>query len=117
MSNVLILEASVLKEHLKDFKGTLKEKLRFAMKEAHEGVVGIGVLTPDEKFRAAVAATIMSSEGEDQERLKWESKGLQAVSAMLNGIPVDMDAFLEEGTSRGWEPIGIVALWREVCGG
>lgn len=117
MSNVLILEASVLKEHLKDFKGDLKAKLRFAMQEAHKGVVGIAILTPDEKFRAAVAATILASEGEDQERLKWESKCLQALSAAMGGLPVDMGAVMEEGTSRGWEPLGFMALWREVCDG
>ena len=116
MSNVLILEASVIKGHLKDFKGDLKEKLRFAMKEAHEGVVGIGILTPDEKFRAAVAATILASEGEEKERLEWESKCLQALSAVMSGLPVDMGAVMEAGTSRGWEPLGFLALWREVCG-
>jgi hypothetical protein len=114
---MLIIEASVIKERLKDFKGDLKEKLRFAMKEAHKGATGLVMLSDDEKFRAAIAATILSSdsEGEEKKRLEWESKCLQALSASLGGLPVDMGAVMEEGISRGWEPIGFLALWREVC--
>ena len=115
MSNMMIIETSVLKDHLKGFKGSLKEKLKFAMQEAHKGVTGLVVLSPDEKFRVAVGATILSSEGEDKERLEWEAKCLQALSGTLGGLPINVAAVLEDGTSRGWEPFGFLALWKEVC--
>ena len=111
MSNMMIIEMQLLKAHLKDFKGDLKEKLLFAMKEARRGVSGLALLSDDEKFRVAIASVIMSSEGEEKERLEWEMKCLQALSAMTSGLPIDIVSVLEEGTSRGWEPVGFLSLW------
>lgn len=114
MSNMMAIEVSVIRAHLKDFSGDPKERLRFAMQEANKGATGLVMLSPDEKFQVAVAAVVMTSEGEERERLEWEVKCIRAMSTCFSGIPVDMAAVMEEGTSRGWEPIGLLALWKEV---
>ena len=113
MSNMMIIEMQLLNSRLKEFTGDLKEKLLFAMKQSRQGISGLAILSDDEKFRVAIAAVIMSSDGEEKERLEWEMKCLRALSTMFGGIPVDIASVSEEGTSRGWEPVGLLLLWKD----
>jgi len=113
MSNMMIIETQLIKDRLKDFEGNLYEKVLFAMKEARRGVSGLANFSDDEKFRIAVAAVIISSEGEDKERLEWESKCIRAISSTMKGIPVNAVSVLEEGTSQGWKPLGLISMWNE----
>ncbi len=114
MSNMMVIETTVLKGHLKDFEGSLKDRLLFAMEKSNKGVTGLALLSPDEKFQVAIAAVVMSLDGEEKRSLEWEVKCIRAMSTCFSGIPVDMAAVIEEGTSQGWKPIGLLALWREI---
>lgn len=115
MSNMMAIEVSVLRDRLKGFEGSINERLLFAMKEARKGVTGLAMLSDDEKFQVSVAAVVMTVEDEEKKRLEWEVKCIRAMSTCFSGIPVDMGAVMEEGTSQGWKSIGLIGLWREVA--
>lgn len=67
-------------------------------------------MAPDEDtaFRAAIAALYISAPEEDQPRILEEAEALKIISAMLSGIPVDLDA-----VKMPENPIGLMKLWRE----
>ena len=96
---------------VRDVDGDLRTKLLAAMKIIKDGGSGLVMLSEDEKFRVAVAATMGCVEGEEKEQLEWEAKCLSSLNATLSGIPVDMEAVLAIGEERGWEPIGLLKLW------
>ena len=71
----------------------------------------------DTQFRGAVAAAMVLSETPDQERIKASLKPLQALAAMISGVPVDLDRLLQEqeqAKEAGEELIPLRKLWDEV---
>lgn len=68
-------------------------------------------LTADEnkQFGAAVAAIRDLSDDETKERIDEELRGLQALSALLSGVPVNMEA-----VSMATEPLGLMKIWKEL---
>lgn len=68
--------------------------------------------TDDEQFRGGCGALLLLTEGEDQARVKTELKMLQALSAAMRGVPVDMAAAIQDG----FEALGLLGLFREQKG-
>jgi hypothetical protein len=99
---IIALSKSVIKPD-----DSLEDRCRAAMKAAHAN----GIVTDEElQFKGAVAAVFVESTDEDEkERIRLELETLRDLSALLSGVPVDLEAIqpLEN-------PIGLRKLWVEV---
>jgi hypothetical protein len=88
-------------------KVALIEKVAAAMKVT----CNHWMLTDDTlRFKAAVGGAIIAcTSSEDRERLVKEMKGLNALSALLTGVPVDFDK-----VEISENPIGLMGLWGNI---
>ena len=66
------------------------------------------VLDEDVQFRMAVGAVLLVAPEADREVLEGELKSLRIMSAIMSGVPVDMDA-----VTVPENPFGILKLWQE----
>lgn len=73
------------------------------------------ITNENEQFRAAVAAAIMESVGEERERLERSAKSLNQLGAMLQalqaGVPVDIDAMEKPAD----DTIPLTKMWNEAA--
>lgn len=90
----------------------LIERIRKAMKSARHHWM---VTNESEQFRAAVAAAIMESTGEERERLERSAKSLNQLGAMLQalqaGVPVDIEAMEKPAD----DTIPLTKMWNEAA--
>ena len=109
MSATLVaLVATEAREAAKDCT-TLDERIRAAMKSAANHWM---VLDRDQQFQGAVTAIYELSDEATRERLTRELDVLKALSAVVQGVPVDFGALVGvEGEAP--EPIGLSKFWRE----
>ena len=74
-------------------------------------------LDEEVQFKGALAAAMVLSETSAQERIKSSLAPLQALGAMMSGVPVDLDRVLQEqeaAKEAGQEPIQLRKLWADV---
>ena len=87
-------------------KDTLEDKLTAAMNSARNHWM---VLDEDKQFRGAVGAVMLLVDDETKRRLELEMKSLNALSAMISGVPVDI-----EQIEVSEDPIGLLKMWKEL---
>lgn len=66
-----------------------------------------------DQFSAACEGLARTSSPEEVERIEGDLKALQTLSAMMSGVPVDLDAALADHERH--EPLGLMKLWRETA--
>jgi len=67
------------------------------------------ILDEDLQFRCAVGALLMIVDEQTQETIKEEMASLKALSALMSGIPVDM-----ERVTVPQNPLGLMKRWKEL---
>ena len=67
------------------------------------------ILDEDLQFRCAVGALLMIVDEQTQETIKEEMASLKALSALMSGIPVDM-----ERVTVPQNPLGLMKRWNEL---
>lgn len=109
MDNLMLIALTEAKNKAKD-EVTLEDKLKAAMKETKHH----WLLTDEEgRFRSAIGAVILLTEGEDRKRLEDEFTALKILSASilsasLKEIPIDVTKFPNINC-----PIGILKMWAD----
>lgn len=92
----------------------LEPRVRACMKEAKEHWM---VTDEEQRFKGALGAALLLSKGEEESALKQSIDALMKVGAALNamqsGVPVDLEAIVEEQDSRTFEPLPLMQWWRE----
>ncbi len=92
-------ELEAIKEH------PLEDRLRAAMKSGSN----FWMSTDDDvRFRGSIAAVMLHCSEGEREQLSEELRALRDLSALLSGVPVDI-----EQIKQPENPIGLVALWRD----
>lgn len=89
----------------------LEVRFRKSMKAAHNHWMA----TQDQdQFKGAIGGVLMAKETTDDEkaRIKATVESLRAFSAMISGVPVDMDAMIEK-SKNGPETLPLIAWWHE----
>jgi hypothetical protein len=90
------------------------ERIKKAMKACRNHWM---VTDENEQFRAAVAAALLESNGEEKDRIERSAKSLSRVSAMLKamqaGVPVDIEAMAAEPQESDLIPLN--KLWHETA--
>lgn len=84
---------------------SLEDRLRAAMGCGRDHWM---VTDEDERFRASVGAVLLSANEDERERIAVELRGLRDLSALLNGVPVDVTRI-----ERQENPIGLMRIWKE----
>lgn len=87
-------------------KDTLEDKLTAAMNSARNHWM---VLDEDKQFRGAVGAVMLLVDDETRERIEIEMKTLNAMSAMISGVPIDI-----ERVEVPEDPIGLLKMWKDL---
>lgn len=91
---------------------TLLERLQFAMRYVREHSDSLfwmtGRATDDTKFRTALAGVMLAGNDEDRDAIEHSMKPLKMLSAMMQGIPVDI-ARLEDYA----DAIPLMKMWHE----
>ncbi len=85
---------------------TLEDKLTAAMNSARNHWM---VLDEDKQFRGAVGAVMLLVDDEDKHRLELEMKALNALSALMSGVPIDIDTIEVSD-----DPIGLMKMWKDL---
>lgn len=65
-----------------------------------------------EAFNAAVVVAYAKMQGDDKTRMKASIDGVKAMNAVLNGIPVDLEAVLAQ--QEGIKTFPLLPMWREI---
>ena len=99
MSDMMLqIGAQTIGCHLKDFEGSVEDRLKLAFRRAWTDDTWF---TGDEnvKYQSAMAAVLMSLDELSEDRLAVERslKATRALNAMLSGGPVDVAALDTEG--------------------
>ena len=75
------------------------------------------VMDEEMQFKGALAAAMVRSETGDRERIEASLKPLQALGALMSGVPVDLGRVVqeqEEAKEAGHEPMPLTQLWADV---
>jgi hypothetical protein len=92
---------------------SLPDRLRFAMRYVRENERDVFWMTgnpsDDFKFRTAIAAVMLAGSDEDQRQISESMRPLKALSAAMDGVPVDMEAVLLGADDM----IPLLKLWHE----
>jgi hypothetical protein len=112
MDGVLAIACHEAKDEAKKFT-SLEDMLRAAMK----AMTSLWVSTDDDlRFRASVGGVLMvlDDRGDDEAaaRINSELEALRSLSALLSGVPVDMDR-----VTMPENPIGLMKMWGDVKAG
>ena len=110
MDNTLAIMISEAKRKVQQDK-SLKERLKSAMKITFRHWL---VTDEDSQFRAAIGAVLLSASESEKKKITTELKGLRAISAMTNGVPIDIAQLIKN--QEGAEPVGLLKLWKEIKG-
>jgi CRISPR/Cas system CMR-associated protein Cmr5 small subunit len=110
--NGLSIVISIIETYLKNqdhdtAEGWLKAAFELAKDEACTWLIS----DEDSKFRAGVGAAFLHVSEEDQERIKIELGMLKNLSALMQGVAVDVSRVFEQ--PEGFEAIGLMKLWKE----
>ena len=93
-------------------EASLAERLKFAMRYTRKQEAELfwmeGQVTDNEMFKAALAAVMMAGNEEDKDIIKRSLKPLQALSALLAGVSVNLEDALE-----GEDLIPLLRLWHD----
>lgn len=105
----LNIACSQIKAHVPADK-TLTERLLFAMRHARTSDLFFmeGHVTDDDRFRAALGGVLLAGSEEDRDLITRSLKPLRALSALMDGVPVDFRAFEIDD-----DIIPLRKLWRE----
>ena len=87
--------------------GDVKEKLRAAMTTTVDHWL---LRVEEDRMIAAVAGTVLAI-GQDSVEAEQLAKELRLLHALFGGHTNEIVAAVDEG----FQPIGILALWKEVC--
>jgi hypothetical protein len=72
------------------------------------------------RFKAALAGAMMESDEADRERYQYEFDGMArlaaTITALQNGVPVDLEKMVDEMPPNPPERIGLREIWLEVAG-
>ena len=110
MSNVNIqIVAQEAAEACKDTPD-LKERVRKAMQKAYKHWM---VLDEQEQFKGAVTGAFLCSDEDDKLTIKAALQSLQTLSAVLSGVPVDLEEALKQQESVA-DKLALLPLWKEV---
>jgi hypothetical protein len=92
----------------------LMERIRKAMKAARGHWM---VTDPHQQFRAAVAAAVLESEGEERSRIERSAQALNKLGAALQalqaGVPVDLAGMVEKQDD---DLIPLQKMWHDTAG-
>lgn len=106
---MILVEIQMLQARMKRHaEKNLESRLKVAMRESQ---VCDWVRDEDDRFRVAVGAVLLDANDEERELINNELRFLQALSAAVGGIPVDMGRVLNNFDSD--KAIGLRALWVE----
>ena len=83
---------------------TLKERLTAAMRKAQGHWM---VLDKDTQFRGAIGAVLKTATEEEKAEILKELEGLRMISALISGVPVDLESLEDKGPN-----VGLLGLWR-----
>lgn len=89
----------------------LEKRIRKAMKVVAKGH---WLFSDDDLLlRGALAGVLLAPETTEEEktRLTKTLEGLRALSAMMSGVPVDLDAIAEQ--QKIYEPVPLAKWWHE----
>lgn len=85
---------------------TTEDKFRLACKAVVNHWL---VIDEESRFKTAVGALILLSDEETREVITEEMKSLSIISAIMTGVPVDLDRVVIPKKT-----IGLVKIWQEV---
>ena len=110
--NLVMIAAKLAEAAARKSGDTFDERCEAAMREARDFW-----LTTDEdvRFRGAVGGLLLAyrDDPEITKRLEDEMASLKAMSAMLSGVPVDLERAV--GRAEESEPLGLLKRWRELA--
>lgn len=119
MSDMMELQIAAMSMRDKVPKdGPLPDRIRAAMvavRTAPEGdVFWMSSRAPndDTKFRTALAAVMLSGSEDDRRVITNSMKPLQALSAAMTGLPIDLERVLESAQA---DDIPLMKLWHETA--
>lgn len=95
----------------------LEQRCRKAMRSVAKGywmLAGDGPREQDMRFRGAIAAVLLDplTTEEDKTKIKNTLNQLRALSAMMSGLPMDLEAMVKQQEEN--PPLPLSAWWREV---
>lgn len=102
---IAMVEPTSALEQLAD-DAPLADRFRCAFKAVQRHWM---VTDPEKQYRAAVGAVYTLASEDERERIEAEMQSLNALNAMLSGLPIDLDR-----VETPDDPIGIMKLWYEV---
>lgn len=111
ISNSMNVAIQEIHSHLKK-----EQPIRERFKEAAKIAVDHWLITDeDERFRCAVGAVMLDATPEERLIINDEMASLRAMSAMMSGVPVDLEAlFGSDPMERIDKFYGLLAIWKEV---
>ena len=110
--NNIVLIAAVEAEHAARAAGdvSIEDRARAAMRATRNHWMAT---QEEDQFTAACEGLARTATPDELERIEADLRTQQALAAMLNGVPVDLEAAL---AARGEvEPIGLMKLWHETA--
>lgn len=111
MSDNVMAIAATEAQHACRGEPDLMERIKKAMKACHGHWMETN---PSNQFRAAVAAAIMESEGEERDRIERSARALNRANAALQAMQAGVDVDLEAALKADDDVIPLSKLWREV---
>lgn len=105
---VILLTAQSLQDSLPPPPATLEERCKAAMKLARTDAAFM-CTTDDQRFRGAIGAVLLASNDVDRAQINGSLDALKALSAAMNGVPVDFSQIL--GTDPA--PLPLLGWWHE----
>jgi hypothetical protein len=107
VSPMMIIAVEEAKIAASDYNTTLG-MLRAAMRSTCNSWC---IVDENERFRAAMAAVLLLCGLEDKQVLIDEWKLIKSVTALFDGIPVDLEAVCAAAPEH---PFGIMRIWNEI---
>lgn len=108
MADLLAVAVAIIRPSC-EVEPDLTERIRKAMREAKDFWMS---LDDDLRFRAAIGAALVETTDEgEKDRILRSFQILRTLSAAMSGVPVDAEAV--EAQMEGFEPLPLVAMWRE----
>ena len=108
----LQIAATVISGHV-PAKASLENRIKAAMAYAkteecdHEAFWMVRALDDDLRMRAAIAAVYRSASDDEKDCIEKSLKVLLSLTAMLRGVPVDVEQVKSDGT------IPLMKIWHE----
>lgn len=94
---VAIVKAVVEPQVLTNGEMTLEDRAKACFRSALAESSSWFTASDEEKFRIGCGALLLLSDGEERERVENTLRCLQALSAAMNGVPVDFASMFQGG--------------------